>query len=70
MSHRAMKSPRQRYAEQIGNKVFPEGRTLVYVAEISGINYETVRSWKRDPGKMPAYQYLRILDALEKRGSQ
>lgn len=65
-----MKSPRQRYAEQIRGSIFPEGRSLSWVAEISGINYETVRSWKRDPGKMPAYQYLRILDALKKRGNE
>lgn len=64
---RQTKSPRQRYSEKIRNEVFREGITLTYIANISGISYETVRAWKRDPGRIPAFQYLRLLDALEGR---
>jgi len=63
MAREKIMSPRQKYAEKIGKTVFQRGTTAQYIAEISGINAATVRSWRIDPGKMPAYQYLRILDA-------
>ena len=66
-STRRVKSPRQKYSEKIRCEIFREGITLSYIANISGISYETVRAWKRDPGRMPAFQYLRLIDALEGR---
>lgn len=67
MARKAVISPRQRYGERIRKEAFPEGMTAAYIARISGIPAPTVTTWRRDPGKMPAYQYLRILDALASR---
>ena len=68
MARERITSPRQKYGEKIRAQVFPKGVTAAYIAQISGINPATVRSWRQSPGKMPAYQYLRILDALNREG--
>lgn len=65
MARQTMKSPRQRYGERIKAEIFRKGVTTAYIAEISGVNANTLRSWKSNPGAMPAYQYLRLLDALK-----
>ena len=65
MAREKIISPRQKYAERIRKEIFHEGTTTAYIARISGVNAGTVGSWRRDPGKMPAYQYLRVLDALK-----
>ena len=68
MAREKIISPRQKYAERIKKEIFHEGMTSAYIARISGVNAATIRTWKADPGKMPAYQYLRVLDALKNRG--
>lgn len=62
---RNIKSPRERYGERVRADCFRPGVTSAYIAKKSGINAATIRTWKADPGKMPAYRYLQILEALE-----
>lgn len=61
---RRQKSDRARYGDEIRREVFPPGVTSAYIAEISGINASTIRSWRSDPCKMPAWRYKKIMEAL------
>ena len=56
----ARPTKRSYYASQIRQEIFGSGRSAAWIAEKTGIPESTVRSWRADPGKMPAYQYLRI----------
>ena len=56
----ARTTKRNFYASQIRQEIFGQGRSAVWIAEKTGLPESTVRSWRADPGKMPAYQYLRI----------
>lgn len=64
----AQKSPRERYGDAIRDEVFGTDatgkRSATYIAELTGLNVETVRAWRRDAGRMPAYRYLQIKKAL------
>lgn len=56
----ARPTKRSFYASQIKQEIFGSGRSAAWIAEKTGIPESTVRSWRADPGRMPAYQYLRI----------
>ena len=56
----ARPTKRSFYASQIKQEIFGSGRSAAWIAEKTGIPESTVRSWRADPGKMPAYQYLSI----------
>lgn len=62
-------SPRERYGDMVRDEVFGTEhsgiRSAVYLSRMTGINVETLRSWKRDPGRMPAYRYLQIKKIIE-----
>lgn len=61
-------SNRDRYSREIKLEIFGDGRinrrTPTQLAELTGISVNTIKAWARDPGRMPAYQYLRIKAAL------
>lgn len=56
----ARPTKRSYYSSQIRQEIFGQGRSAAWIAEKTGIPESTVRSWRADPGRMPAYQYLRI----------
>ena len=64
-------SPKERYVSQVHEEAFGSGirkLTPKIISEITGIPYATVRSWNVDAGKMPAWQYIRIMDAIKAHG--
>ncbi|MBQ7002553.1 MAG: hypothetical protein IJP92_08525 [Lachnospiraceae bacterium] len=58
------RSPRQVYGDKIRDEIFGNEykgtRSPAWIAEKIGVSKATAYSWKKDPGKIPAYQYLRI----------
>lgn len=64
-------TPRERYAARVHEAAFGSGvrrLTPKIISEITGIPYATVRGWNADAGKMPAWQYIRIMDAIKANG--
>ena len=63
-----MKSPRERYSSLIRREIFGDGRikrTPSQLSKLSGVSVNTIKAWARDPGRMPAYQYLRFKEILK-----
>ena len=62
-------TPRQIYAAKIRLTIFGDDyhgtRSPTWIADKLGVSVNTVRAWRKDPGRMPAWQYLRILTMIE-----
>lgn len=63
------RTPRDYYGDKIRDEIFGSDargkRSPAWIANRLGISEGTVRNWRRDPGKMPAWQYLRIKTVIE-----
>lgn len=61
-------SKREIYSRTIRREIFGDGRiirrTPSQLADLTGISVNTIKGWKKDPGRMPAYQYLRLKEVL------
>ena len=66
---RQQKTPRQRYSENVSREIFgtPAAgeRSPAWLAEKTGISVNTLYTWRRDPGRMPAYRYLQLLAVIK-----
>lgn len=62
-------SPRQRYGEIAKREIFgtPASgeRSTAWLSEKTGISTNTIRSWRKDPGRIPAYRYLQLMAAIK-----
>ena len=61
----ARPTKRSYYASQIRQEIFGQGRSAAWIAEKTGIPESTVRSWRADPGRMPAFRYLQIKQLIK-----
>lgn len=61
----ARPSKRNYYSSQIRQEIFGQGRSAAWIAEKTGIPESTVRSWRADPGRMPAFRYLQIKQLIK-----
>lgn len=59
------RTKRDYYSSQIRQEIFGSGRSAAWIAEKTGIPESTVRSWRADPGKMPAFRYLQIKSIIK-----
>ena len=63
------RTPRERYSSLIRREIFGDGRANIrtpsQLSELTGISVNTIKAWARDPGRMPAYQYLRFKEILK-----
>lgn len=64
----ARKTPRSFYGDKVRLDIFGDEyhgtRSPTWIAEKLGVSVNTVRAWRKDPGRMPAWQYLRILSMI------
>ena len=68
MAARKMLSPRERYGAKVRLDIFGDeygSRTPNWISAKTGVSAATLRSWRSDPGKMPAYRYLQLMDLIE-----
>ena len=58
-------SPRDYYGQLIKTAMFGDPykgeRSPAWIAEKLGVSVRTVYEWRKDPGRIPAYQYLRLM---------
>lgn len=62
-------TPRQRYGEKIRLQIFGDEyhgtRSPTWLSEKTGVSVNTIKKWKQDPGRMPAYRYLQIMNIVK-----
>ena len=62
-------TPRQIYAAKIRLAIFGDDyhgtRSPTWIADKLGVSVNTVRAWRKDPGRIPAWQYLRIMQIIK-----
>lgn len=61
---RCKRTPKDYYGDKIRVELFGDDyhgvRSPTWLAEKTGLSVNTLRSWKKEPGRIPAWQYLRI----------
>jgi hypothetical protein len=56
--------PKEYYADKIRRDIFSKIKPM-WLERHLGIKYTTAYTWKKDPGKMPAWRYLQIIKQME-----
>lgn len=56
--------PKEYYADEIRRDIFSKIKPM-WLERHLGIKYTTAYTWKKDPGKMPAWRYLQIIKQME-----
>lgn len=67
MAARRIQSPREKYGDVVKKDVFGTEfakRTPAWLSRETGISAATLRGWRLNPGKMPAYRYLQLMELI------